>query len=605
MDSASAKGIFGWTQVDGVDIPFLLRDEKKYLAVRMVEMKLLSKYPSTYPDELKSRPPLMSHYITDNEAKILNEINKHHCAGEYGQHLFVTQDLIVKMTDFEDFYNIVKKHFPPSILAQLPSAQSSEKKVDGGWLQMNNTVVPYVFRSKARYVPLSVIRYAAGLLTDIRVDGDNPRESECNYLNESCKTAGVEFNFVRTTKLVMLDLVQRLCGNTLSIAELPKDDPFSQAEYQGTLDDDKADENPTSGGSMSLSTNQMPYPGLSTGAGSRAASNGPSPPSAATGTPISQSSTVPYWMNQHLGIYPGAPSGFPPAAPHGMRGPARPALPPGMSHGHPAAVQAAAAQAAAAQAAALANHIPSGSRSSGQSVHISPPASQYQPKSTEVNNNSSIVSGGGGGSSSSSTQRRSSHEALDLSRELASPREKKEHSNPPTPSGTPLGRSLSSSSLPQSTTPVPRTSSAGSGGAGGIRRSTPEGSPQMQMQSGPPGLLPPGIPTLHPSLHVGPDGHPVLGSLVPPGHPGWHPIMNNPVEYHKMVQIMQLQAMAQQQQQQQHQLQQQLQMLEQQHLQQQRLKQHEALTKRPGSRQEPPARPAATGVPQASLGCRT
>ena len=588
VDISSAKGIFGWTSIDGVDIPFLLRDDKKYLAVRMVEMKLLSKYPSTYPDELKHRPPLMSHYITENEAKILNEINKHHCAGEYGHALFVTQDLIVKMSDFEEFYNIVKKHFPPSVLAQFPPIQnpggSQQKKAEGGWIQINNTVVPYVFRSKARYVPLSVIRYAAGLLTDVRVEGENPKEEECSFLNESCRTAGVEFNFVRTTKLVMLDLVQRLCNN-ISLNELPKEDPFSQAEYQGSPDEEKHDDSaPSSGGSMSLSTNQMPYPGPSNRSGSQGSSNGPSPPSAASGTSVSQTSAqgsnVPFWMNQHLGIYPGHPGGFPPGGPHIMRGPGRPPLAPGIPHQpHPHQ---------AGPPASLANHIPNVNRPSSQGTHISPTANQFNPKSAEVNNNSF------GGA-----QRRHSHEAVDLSRDLASPREKKDHSNPPTPSGTPLGRTLSSSSLPQATTPVPRTSSAGSG-SGGIQRSTPDGSPQIPLQPGPPGLVP-GIPTLNPSLQMGPDGHPVLGSLVPPGHPGWHPMMNNPAEYHKMLQIMQLQAMAQQQQHQQHQLQQQLQMLEQQHLQQQRLKQHESMSKmsRSGSRNDVP-RSAATGVPQAS-----
>ncbi len=35
----------------------------------MVEMKLLSRYPSTYPDELKNRAPLMSHYVTEREVR--------------------------------------------------------------------------------------------------------------------------------------------------------------------------------------------------------------------------------------------------------------------------------------------------------------------------------------------------------------------------------------------------------------------------------------------------------------------------------------------------------------------------------------------------------
>lgn len=556
IDSASVSGKFGWTSIDGVEIPFLLREEKKYLAVRMVEMKLLSKYPSTYPEELKKRPPLMSHYITEYEARLLNEINAHHCNGEYGSQPFITQHLIVKMSDFEEFYNIVKKHFPPNVLARLPHmmgpGQPPEKVVDGGWIQVNNTVVPFVYRSKLKYVPLSVIRYAAGLLTDVRVEGNPLKEEEWNYFNESCRGAGVEFTFAKTAKLVMLDVVQQLCNNSVTISELPKDDPFSQAQYHGDEERDEGPANNTS--SMSLSTSQMPY--LANTASGRGPVNGPSPPSVASATqPSPPGGNVPYWMNHHLGIYPGvtsAPGAYPGGSPHLIRGPGRPPL----------------GQALPPQASP---HLSQNQQTATRpgSTHISPPANISQPKSgsaSEVNNNFS------------SGQRRASHEAMDLTRDLISPRERKDPaSNNSTPGGTPLGRSLSSSSLSQGTTQTPRTSSAGSGS--GMHRTTPDGSPQGMIPSAPGGMMSGIPPSLHPSLHIGPDGHPVLGNMVPPGHPGWHSMMGNPAEYHKMVQIMQLQAMAQQHQHQQQQLQQQLQMLEQQHMQQQRFKQHEAIVK--------------------------
>ena len=586
VDGASEKGIFGWTTVDGVNIPFLFRDDKKYLAVRMVEMKLLSKYPSTYPDELKSRPPLMSHYITESEAKLLNEINMDHCAGEYGKQPFVTQDLIVKMSDFEDFYSIVKKHFPPSLLAQLSGNQVQEKKTNGGWVQINNTVVPYVTRGNAKYVPLSVIRYAAGLLTDVRVDGETCIEEECAFLNESCKAAGVDFNFKKTNKLVMLDVVQRLCNNALNVLDLPKEDPFSQAEYQTLLEEDRQEDSGL-GSSMSLSTNQMPYPGVpvqSAIPSGRTLQNGPNGPSAAAGGPstanqaqpnlLSQGGPgVPYWMNQHLGIYPGMQGAFS-GGPHVMRGPGRPPL--GMHHptGLPPHMQPQQGQFANQQSNA---NAPIPGRPPNASVHM--PANGtaiQQPKSAEVNNNSYLNAQREQGG------RRPSHEAMDLSKDTASPRERKDLSNPPTPSGTPLHRTLSSSSLPQASPPVTRTGSAGSTGQ---HRATPDGSPQTLLQQqtpvgGVPSAAPPAF--THPNIQLGPDGHPILTSNVPslsPGHPGWHPMMANQAEYHKMMQLMQLQAMAQQQQQQQQQLQQQLQLLEHQHLQQQRMKQEMVMAK--------------------------
>lgn len=43
-DESSWKGHFGWDKVGECHIPYLLRAGEKYCAVRMVEMKLLSKY---------------------------------------------------------------------------------------------------------------------------------------------------------------------------------------------------------------------------------------------------------------------------------------------------------------------------------------------------------------------------------------------------------------------------------------------------------------------------------------------------------------------------------------------------------------------------------
>ena len=146
LDSASRHGIFGWTTLDGnVSIPHLLRgvDATKYVSVRMIEMKLLSKYPSTYPEELKQRAPLVSQFVTADEARLLDEINGTHCEYDYGRAPFVAgRDLIVRLTEFEDFYRVVKKHFPEDVLQKLygsaPAAPTcNTTPVDGGWVQVN------------------------------------------------------------------------------------------------------------------------------------------------------------------------------------------------------------------------------------------------------------------------------------------------------------------------------------------------------------------------------------------------------------------------------------------------------------------------------------
>ena len=138
IDATSRQGIFGWTTLDGdVSIPHLLRGAEltKYVSVRMVEMKLLSKYPSTYPDELKRRAPLVSQFVTVHEARLLDEINGTHCEYNYGRSSFVaSRDLIVRLSEFEDFYRIVKQHFPDDVLQRLYG--NASPVVDGGWVQV-------------------------------------------------------------------------------------------------------------------------------------------------------------------------------------------------------------------------------------------------------------------------------------------------------------------------------------------------------------------------------------------------------------------------------------------------------------------------------------
>ncbi|XP_013407556.1 uncharacterized protein LOC106171662 [Lingula anatina] len=233
IDYASACGLFGWETIDGVSIPYLLRQNKKFVAVRVVEMKLLSKFPNVYPDELTKRPPLMSYYITPNEAKLMIEINVEHCAYEYGPAPFTTKDLVVKVSEFNEFYELVKGSFSESELDKWRNGMMTGAKPGlGGWIQMNNTVVPFVCRAGLKYVPLSVIKYAANLLNnvDLKYNTHDPMDYECEFMNSACKKAGLNFQFAKErTKLVRLSLVEALAKP--KVQPLPPDNPFSHAKY--------------------------------------------------------------------------------------------------------------------------------------------------------------------------------------------------------------------------------------------------------------------------------------------------------------------------------------------------------------------------------------
>ncbi|XP_076102726.1 uncharacterized protein LOC143071921 [Mytilus galloprovincialis] len=227
IDFSSVKGIFGWTSIDGVDVPYIFRKDKMFVSVRIVEQKLLNKYPNSYPDDLGKHQPLTSFFITPHECKLLNEINQVHCGGEFGTKLFSIKDLIVLLSDFVEFYNLVKKTFPENGKTTEEEDNKASTGSECGWLQVNNTVSPYVKRKADKFVPLSVMKYAAAL--NIPGTGVLPETDECDLLNKACKIAGFNFSFSKTTRIISLCEIMKSCK--IKIMELPMENPLQHAQY--------------------------------------------------------------------------------------------------------------------------------------------------------------------------------------------------------------------------------------------------------------------------------------------------------------------------------------------------------------------------------------
>lgn len=108
IDDESKKGRFGWIEFEKSAIPYIFRisgeKTEKYTSVRMVERKLLNKFLSVLPTEVNSCHCIRSYYITDTEAKLLNEINIKHADLHFGKEAFTTKDLVVRMADAKEFY---------------------------------------------------------------------------------------------------------------------------------------------------------------------------------------------------------------------------------------------------------------------------------------------------------------------------------------------------------------------------------------------------------------------------------------------------------------------------------------------------------------------
>lgn len=103
-----AVAAWEWSTVDGVRLPCIYRNNDKYLAVHMVQMRLLAKFPPNVPGEIMRRYTMVSHKMSVIEAWIFNTVNSMESKFEFGYQLFTSNDEVVKLLDVERFYWAVK-----------------------------------------------------------------------------------------------------------------------------------------------------------------------------------------------------------------------------------------------------------------------------------------------------------------------------------------------------------------------------------------------------------------------------------------------------------------------------------------------------------------
>lgn len=245
-DSDCMEGLFGWTKIDNVHVPYIFRsDNEKYVCVRLLEQKILKKYPNIFPEELAAKEPLTSSFITSNECQILNQLVKLQNKGQGTSLTFVQEDVLVGLSDFMEFYNAVKRVFQDWPGETINSPKPKTTIVQSGWMQINNTIVPYIRRLDVKLLPLDVLKHAASI--DIRSEGLVPFHEECEELNRRCSGDGLKFVFKSSSKLVPLYEIE--CIPNVQTFELPEKDPFTFAKYL------QSDDNPTHGG-LKLNLNQ-------------------------------------------------------------------------------------------------------------------------------------------------------------------------------------------------------------------------------------------------------------------------------------------------------------------------------------------------------------
>lgn len=181
FDDVSQKGQFGWTVIGQNYIPYIFRGETKFCSVRMLEMKVLYKYVSAFKWDFYNCVCVKSYYVTEAEAKLLNEINFVHCEFLYGRDQFNGNDLIVNLNDALEFYQFLEDCY-----LKLTNAASVDKC---GFIRINNeSVVPYTKYNGLKLVPLF---YFEGETESLKGKSLKLKGWPLSYLKFCCKVQGI------------------------------------------------------------------------------------------------------------------------------------------------------------------------------------------------------------------------------------------------------------------------------------------------------------------------------------------------------------------------------------------------------------------------------
>lgn len=162
---------------------FLVTFFKWQLSYLQVELKLLSKYLTYLHADIYSCTCIRSYYITEAEARLLNDINVRHCDYQFGREPFTTKDLVVRLQDADEFYTFLDVCYNKL----LPQNNSHSNKC--GFIRIDGeSVVPYILRNGTKYVP---VFYFEGEISSLFQKSETLEGWDLAYLKFCCKVQGI------------------------------------------------------------------------------------------------------------------------------------------------------------------------------------------------------------------------------------------------------------------------------------------------------------------------------------------------------------------------------------------------------------------------------
>ncbi|KAE9521444.1 hypothetical protein AGLY_018161 [Aphis glycines] len=184
------KGAFSWKAIARYQIPVIIRvingEELKFVSVRMAETQLLSKYIQNLHEDVFNCISVRSHFITESEANVLNEINIIHADSIYGKDTFYAgKDYIVRLEDVLELYTFLEVCYN-----KMLNKITAGRKEKCGFINIDSkAVVPYCLADGHKYIPIFYFEGATEYLKDGAVE---LKEWNFAYLKFCYKVQGLK-----------------------------------------------------------------------------------------------------------------------------------------------------------------------------------------------------------------------------------------------------------------------------------------------------------------------------------------------------------------------------------------------------------------------------
>jgi len=188
LDFQTRLGRFGWFEISvGNYLPTLFREKSRFLCVRMFESNLLASLLQQIPFEAIKCLQVNAYSATEQEVKLLNEINSFHADYRFGHTSFNTKDLLIKCEDASKALQYIQ-----FCIRQLDIKRTSPGDKCGFKRIGDTSDIPFVNVDGVDYLPCF---YFEG--TNIGNECIELRGLDWSYLKFCCKLQGVRDEFLQ------------------------------------------------------------------------------------------------------------------------------------------------------------------------------------------------------------------------------------------------------------------------------------------------------------------------------------------------------------------------------------------------------------------------